>query len=215
MGDWRVVESSRLVSNRWITVRRDVCQPTRDERLYDYYVVEKSDFAMAVALTADRRLLLVRQYKHGGGQVILECPAGYIDVGEDSADAVRRELREETGYEAREVMPLGVFLVSPSFLNNRAHFFLCLDAEPVGAQKLDALEDIEVVPLDFEQAVRDLVAGRLELDMASTAAVLLARERLAEINGEGGWRHHGSSEQRFGLEPSSAKPATGVREGES
>lgn len=184
MGDWRVVESTNLLSNRWITVRRDVCQQEGGERHFDYYVVEKSDFAMAVALTTDRHLLLVKQYKHGGGQVILECPAGYIDVGEESADAVRRELREETGYEAREVIPLGTFLVSPSFLNNRAHFFLCLDAEPVGAQELDALEDIEVVPLDFEQAVRDLIAGRLELDMASTAAVLLARERLMEMASE-------------------------------
>lgn len=173
--DWEVVKSERLVHNRWITVRRDMCRTGRGEQPIDYYVVEKSDFAMAVAVTTDNHLILVRQYKHGGGKAVLECPAGYIDENEEPIAAVERELREETGYVADHVESLGTYLVSPSFLNNRAHFFLCTGAVLAGPQQLDRNERIEIEMVDFDAAVRDVILGDLELDMASTAAVLLAR----------------------------------------
>ncbi len=57
---WSVVGSEALVANRWLTVRHDVCRIVGSEWPIDYYVVEKSDFAMAVALTTDRHLILVR-----------------------------------------------------------------------------------------------------------------------------------------------------------
>ena len=183
---WVVVGTEALVANRWLRVRHDVCRIGCNEQPVDYYVVEKSDFAMAVALTIDRRLVLVRQYKHGAGQVVLECPAGYIEVEESPARAAERELREETGYAARLTLPLGTFLVSPSSLNNRAHLFLCLDASVAGPQHLDATESVKVELIDFDKAVQDLVSGRLELDLASTAALLLAAARLSQgSNGKG------------------------------
>lgn len=177
---WVVVESEALVDNRWLRVRHDVCRIGGNEQPVDYYVVEKSDFAMAVALTTDRQLILVRQYKHGAGQVVLECPAGYIEVDESPVGAVERELREETGYAAGAILPLGTFLVSPSSLNNRAHFFLCLDAAVVGPQHLDATESVKVELIDFDKAVRNVTSGRLELDVASTAALLLAAARVSQ-----------------------------------
>jgi ADP-ribose pyrophosphatase len=176
---WDVLNSENLVSNRWLTVRHDSCRTGKGQRTVDYYVVEKDDFAMAVALTTDDKLILVKQYKHGCGDIIRECPAGYLNPEEDAIEGVRRELREETGYAASEALPLGVFFSSPSFLNNRAHLFLCTGARLEGPQQLDANEDIEVELLDFAEAMSQLAAGTLELDMASALAVSLAWQRLS------------------------------------
>ena len=174
-----VLGSETVVANRWITLRRDRCETGRGIRVADYYVVEKRDFAMAVALTEGDELILVRQYKHGIGRVVVECPAGYIDDGEEAVSAVERELREETGYRCDRVIPLAVVDVSPAVLTNRAHLFLCLGAERVAEQQLDATEDIEVLSVPFDAVVQGLLDGSFEVDLASAAAILLARQWLS------------------------------------
>ena len=171
---WDVIASERLISNRWLTVRRDSCLVAAGRQPIDYYVVEKDDFVMAVALTPEDEVILVRQYKHGCGSVILECPAGYLDLREEPTDAVRRELREETGFRVEDVQSLGVFLTSPSFLSNRAHLFLCTNATLEGPQELDVNEDIEVVLMDFAEAISGVASGTLSVDVASAAALMLA-----------------------------------------
>jgi 8-oxo-dGTP pyrophosphatase MutT (NUDIX family) len=93
--------------------------------------------------------VLVDQYRRGLGAVSRELPAGVIEPGESPLAAAQRELREETGHEARAWIPLGAVSPEPSRSTAIAHLFVAQGAHPVGEQRLDEEEDlvVRVVPL--------------------------------------------------------------------
>ena len=174
---WKVLESSIAFSNPWLRVRKDIVRTNRGN-IADYFVVERFDYVLIVAITPDSEVLMVRQYKHGVGQVIRELPAGYIEDGEDPLLCAHRELREETGYEAAEMEPLAVLFASPSAASNCAHVFLATGLRQVGEQRLDANENILVEKMDFAVAVQCAAHNPVFQDVSSTAALLIAWQRL-------------------------------------
>lgn len=80
--------------------------------------------AAIVPLTKEGNIILVRQYRYPFAQVMLEIPAGKLDPGEDPLVCATRELTEETGYEAEEIVPLGVFYPSVAILDEKIHLYL-------------------------------------------------------------------------------------------
>ncbi len=136
----------------------------------------------AVVLIEGDRVLLVRQLREAVGQALLEIPAGIYDVeGEAPADAIRREIAEETGHRVTRLDPLGSIFTSPGFTDERIDLFLC-DARP-GADPLE--HGIEVVAMALDRAVRMALEGSLQ-DSKTVVALLLARERLASGGDQAG-----------------------------
>ena len=170
---WETLSSTTAFTSPWLKVRKDVVRTNRGT-VTDYYVVERFDYVVVVALTAESQVLTVRQYKHGAGQVVRELPAGYIEGSEDPLLCARRELREETGYEAEEIVPLGVLFASPSASAHRAHLFLATGLHQVGEQMLDANEKIAVEKMDFTAAVEAAASNRDFADLSSTTALCMA-----------------------------------------
>lgn len=175
---WSVLSSRYVLENPWLKVREDRCRTGLGTLVESYYVVERHDFAMVVALNQARQVVLVRQYKHGCGEVVTECPAGYVAPGETPEQTAARELREETGYRAASCEQLGSLYASPATQRHRMHLFLCRGLEKAGAQHLDPAEDIEVVLLDFDEVLARLRRNELVLDAASVSALQLADARL-------------------------------------
>jgi 8-oxo-dGTP pyrophosphatase MutT (NUDIX family) len=172
-----VLESSIVFSNRWLRVRKDICRTNRGN-IADYYVVERFDYVLIVALTPESEVLIVRQYKHGAGRVMRELPAGYIEHGEDPLECAWRELREETGYEADSMECMAVLMASPSAAENRAHLYLATGLRRVGEQHPDANESIIVEKMDFACAVQAAAHNEVFEDLSSPAALLMAWHRL-------------------------------------
>ena len=142
---WKVLETSYFRPR----FRIDKCELSNGN-LLDATILELSSWANVVALTKDGNVVLVRQYRHGVCDVLLEFPGGVVEDGEDPREGVRRELLEETGYTISNVVEVGKIYPNPAFQTNALYCFLGLDAEKVSGQNLDAGEDIEVqlVPLD-------------------------------------------------------------------
>ena len=126
-----------------------------------------------IPLLADGRVIVERQYRYPVGKVLTEIPAGKLNSKEeDPAAAVRRELKEETGYEAGTLLPLGVFYPAAAYSDEAIHMFLAKDLIP-GKQSLDADEFLTIEAVPLETLVSQVLAGEIP-DIKTQAAVLRA-----------------------------------------
>jgi 8-oxo-dGTP pyrophosphatase MutT (NUDIX family) len=181
VGRWQRLESTWAFRSGFLSIRRDRCRLPDGRLSPDMYFMELRDFAITVAVTPGGEVLLSREYKHGTGDVAYTLPAGFIEPGEASQAAARRELREETGHDAETFESLGEYFVFPSLSGARGHFFLASDVRLVGAPHLDEFEEIEVVPAPLDELRRDLGATtpRYVTDVSSALALQLALARIA------------------------------------
>ena len=150
---WRTLSSRIIVSDRWLTLRADTCETADRVRIDPYYVIEMRNEVVAVAITVDRNLVLVRQYRHGLGAVTLELPAGLMEPNEDPIAACRRELLEETGFSGGEASVLRSASTSPVRYSNRAHIILIQGVTKTAFAKDDPTERVETQlwPLDHAE----------------------------------------------------------------
>jgi ADP-ribose pyrophosphatase len=113
--------------------------------------------ALAVPVTPEGKLVLVRQYRFAMQDRLLEFPAGTIESNEDPADTIKREIEEETGYTSNKWHKLGQFPLAPGYSDEIIYAFLAEDLQKLSKPPAqDADEDIEVVlmsPAELEQAI--------------------------------------------------------------
>ena len=141
----RTGEGRSLVRDRWIHLRAEAWENGAGAALDPWYMLDWPDWVHVLALTRDDRAVLVRQWRPGLGAASLELPGGVMDPGEkDPASAGRRELLEETGYDAAEFRALPPLSPDPAHMSNRLHILLALGAERVAGQRLDPTEEIAV-----------------------------------------------------------------------
>ena len=143
----------------WITVTKQRVVTDTGVTVPDYWQVQLSDFAIAVALTTDGRVITLWQYKHGARHWGLTFPAGHLDAGEDPALAIRRELREETGYEPAEILLTGRAAVSGNQGCGTAHLFLMRGCIRVTEPASGDLETIDIRLMSVAEVEAALRAG--------------------------------------------------------
>jgi ADP-ribose pyrophosphatase len=139
------------------------------------YVIQGTDFVVIVALTPQDQLLLVRQFRVAAAATTLELPAGHVDPGETPEQAARRELLEETGYEAETFKLLGSLSPSVARFTNHMWCFYVAGAKPaVGAEtRREAGVDLVL----YERGVRALIEEKDFYSAPNYAALLLAALR--------------------------------------
>lgn len=175
MRPWTIVASSYRIDEPFLRLRVDTVELPGGRIVDGYFVRETHGFAIVAALTPAREIVLVRQYKHGIGRVVVELPAGMIEPGESPLDCAARELAEETGFAGSPPRLLRSLFADPTSSTGTFHVCLVEDAVPSGVQALDETEEIlvETVGLDaFAAMVRDgtiasgsqVAAGYIVLD---------------------------------------------------
>ena len=180
---WKVISRKWDKGYRIFRLRTDRALSPRTGYDHEFYVLETSDWVNVIPLTGENEVVLVRQYRHGTGEITLEIPGGLVE-GEDSPeDAAWRELREETGYSGSVLINLGSVHPNPAIQNNRCHSFLVRGVFPAGGQKQDAKEDIEVVIRPLSEIPRLIRDGVITHSLVLAAFYRLFMEQHEFCNG--------------------------------
>jgi ADP-ribose pyrophosphatase len=141
----------------------------------EFVVIDTTDWVVALAVTPEQEVVMVRQFRFGSNVVSLELPGGIIDPGETAVEAAVRELTEETGYVGTAARLLGSFHPNPAIQRNQNHVVLVENARRSAELAWDPDEELETLLLPAAEAVAAAADGRVTHALMVNALFLLDR----------------------------------------
>ena len=178
---WKTIKSQLVFDNQWCQVRQDEVELPNGKVIDDFFVNVRPDIVLVLAVTPQREIIFVRQYRHGVNEILLELPAGsFNSQTEDSQSAAARELEEETGYVAQQLTHLATLYDNPVKDTNEIHLFLAQNAQPSGIQQLDVTEDVEIVLIPVENVLQKISTGKICV-CGTIAALFLGLNLMSKI----------------------------------
>jgi ADP-ribose pyrophosphatase len=175
---WKVrSRRSELQRRPWLEVFRETVELPGGRLVDDFYTIEMQDFVVTAAFTPSRDVVVERLYRHGSGRMTWSLPAGYVHKAEEPLRSAKRELREETGYEADRWTAAGRFIVDGNRGCGWCHCFLAQGARKVGEPISEDLADVQVSEVPWDRLLELLAAGEIT-ELASAVALGLACVRL-------------------------------------
>jgi 8-oxo-dGTP pyrophosphatase MutT (NUDIX family) len=166
---WPRIRSQSNQSFRIFSIRTDTTISPRTGTEHDFYVIESEDWINVIPLTVDHQVVMIRQYRHGSRKVTLEIPGGLIDPGDTPEEAAARELWEETGYQAEELVKIGLVNPNPALFTNRCYTFLARNVQKAHDPMPDQTEDIEVILIPLAEIPNLISKGEIDHAMVITA----------------------------------------------
>lgn len=154
--EWPLLAEEEILKTPVFTVNRQVCRSPKDGEDKNFVVMALPDWVQVLALTEDKKVLLVRQFRLGSRQISLELPGGVVEKGQSPLEAAQRELAEETGYTASAWKQLAAFRPNPAIQNNSAYLFLAEGARLSGPTDFDENEDLDLTAVSLSE-LRELV----------------------------------------------------------
>ena len=167
---WKRLKSEILFETRIFRLRRDTSESPRTGKAHPFHVLEATDWVNVIPVTGDGQIVLIEQFRHGLSEMQLEIPGGMVDPEDRSPmEAAGRELREETGYEADELVHIGTVHPNPAILDNVCTTFLALGARCTGEPEPDSTEEIFVKTVPAEE-----IPGMIDGGAISNALIVAA-----------------------------------------
>ncbi len=158
---WKRKDTREVADCRVFKVREDLCERESDKKESTFFVVENPDWVNIIALTKNKEVVLIEQFRHGTEEVILEIPGGMIDEDEEAETAARRELLEETGFSADKFILLGKSHPNPAIQNNTIFHYLAVDCEKNGDVSFDEHESVLPRIVSLEEAENLIAEGAI------------------------------------------------------
>ena len=140
---WKKISSKPIGDFRIFTMRSDLKISPRTGKQHDFYVLDSVDWVNIIAVTPEKELVMVEQFRHGSNTVELEIPGGMMDKNETDPVATGvRELREETGYEGVDARALGKVPANPAIMSNTCHTVIVENCRLKHSVEFDHGEDL-------------------------------------------------------------------------
>ena len=169
----KTISSDRIYTGKVISLKVDTVE-IENKRKQKREIVEHQGAVAIVALTDDDKVVLIKQFRKPIEQVIWEIPAGKLEIGENPKDCAIRELKEETGYSAKNIKLIHKFYPSVGFSNQKIYIFLATGLNK-GEPEFDEDEIIEKYEIDINEARNMVINNEIE-DAKTAIGILLAKE---------------------------------------
>ena len=162
------VHSHHVYEGRRVSLRIDEITD-RPGHTFTREIVEHPGAVVMIPITADGRIILVKQWRRSASKVLIELPAGTVEKGEPPAETAARELQEEIGYRAGRLTEMGGFFSAPGVLTEYLHLYLAEDLQESHLDP-DDNEKIEVLTVTITDAIQMIEEGVIE-DAKSIAGI--------------------------------------------
>jgi ADP-ribose pyrophosphatase len=159
MNKWEIKSAEELFHRRIFSVQDIECYHPDKDVTHKFFTLTTPDWINIVAVTEDNKFIMVKQHRLGTDEITLETPGGLVEEGESPEETARRELREETGYEAGEIHLLKKLSVNPAIFNNYLYFYYAGKCKKNHKQDLDPAEDIEVLTFTRDEIMSMINRG--------------------------------------------------------
>ncbi|HEX5572945.1 MAG TPA: NUDIX hydrolase, partial [Nitrososphaeraceae archaeon] len=147
--DWKFESSQKIYSNKYIELYEDVLNIRNKRKIYTR--AKRKNYSTIVPFVSDNEILVIKSYRHLVNSYQIEAPSGYIENGETSFEAANRELKEETGYGANNIISLGSYTLDYTMFEQTGNLFVGYDLVNERKQELGMMEIIETTILTIDE----------------------------------------------------------------
>lgn len=169
----KTMKSEKIYEGKIINLRVDTVE-LPEKKYSKREIVEHQGGVGIIPITDDNSVILVRQYRKAVNSVLLEIPAGKLEINEEPRETAIRELKEETGYMARDLEYQLEFYVSPGYCNEKVYLFLASGLIE-GSQELDEGEFCEHDKYHIDELLKMIHRGEI-IDSKTIIGINLANE---------------------------------------
>jgi len=167
---WKKIGSTPVGDFRIFTMRSDRKVSPRTGEAHDFYVIDSVNWVVVLAVTPERELVMIEQYRHGSDTVELEIPGGMMDAEDKSPEAAGvRELREETGYEGENPRIIGRIFANPAIMSNTCFTLLVENCRLKHPVELDHAEDLATRLVPIAELPALVKAGKIQHSLVVVA----------------------------------------------
>ena len=157
---WKIISEEDVSPTKWFPIIRHKVELPNKKIIDDYFISPFGNAVMVLPITTKNEIVLVKQYKHGIGEILIELPAGFQQIGKTVEESALAELQEETGIKTTltNLKFIGKISNNPTKTNQVTHGFLARELEFNSSQNFDPTEDIELLlvsPKKVLQMIRD------------------------------------------------------------
>ena len=169
---WEVISSEYLYRHPpYFVSRKDVCRQPNGKIVPAYYVVELPASVITFPVIDDK-VLMIKQYRHPIEEISWEFPGGFADDNENTPDAAKRELKEETGYVFDTCEYLGKITGNPGILNNFTYVYIAKGNYKKVEQNFDGNEDIQLQLFSFDELMQMLSDNKIIQSLHANACYM-------------------------------------------
>lgn len=157
--DWKFESSRKIYSNRYIELYEDVLDIRNKKKIYTR--AKRRDYSTIVPFVSDNEILVIKSYRHLVNSYQIEAPSGYIENGETPVEAANRELKEETGHGANNIISLGSYTLDYTMFEQTGNLFVGYELVNERKQELGMMEIIETTILTIDEIRKLLFSGKI------------------------------------------------------